>query len=109
MLILFLMVSLFVSSMVYFSFFCTLVVVRYIGTVEFAEGCWLGLELYSPSGKNDGSVQDHRYFTCKPNHGVMVKPSRVSLKGINGAKLLGDQLQLLNNSKLDSTDTIPSN
>lgn len=76
-------------------------VVRYIGGVEFAEGCWLGLELKSATGKNDGSVQDKRYFTCKPNYGVMVKPSRVSVKGINGAKLVGEQNQLLNTSKLD--------
>lgn len=85
-------------------YIAVLAVVRYIGAVEFSDGCWLGLELKSSAGKNDGSVQGQRYFTCKPNHGVMVKPSRVSVKGINGAKLLGEQYQLLNTSKLETSD-----
>ena len=79
---------------------------RYIGAVEFSDGCWLGLELKSAAGKNDGTVQGQRYFTCKANHGVMVKPSRVSVKGINGAKLLGEQYQMLNASKLEASDGI---
>lgn len=75
---------------------------RYIGAVPFADGCWLGLELKSATGKNDGEVQGHRFFTCRPNHGVLVRPSRVSVKGINGAKLLGDKHQLIANSKADN-------
>ncbi|XP_023229484.1 CAP-Gly domain-containing linker protein 4-like [Centruroides sculpturatus] len=62
--------------------------VRYIGNVEFASGIWLGVELRKPKGKNDGSVQGHRYFSCKPNHGLMVRPNRVTVRGINGSKLL---------------------
>lgn len=81
-----------------------LAVIRHIGAVNFADGCWLGLELKMAAGKNDGCVKGERYFTCKPNHGVMVKPSRVSVKGINGAKLLGEQHQLLNSNKLDISD-----
>lgn len=78
-------------------------ILRYIGPVEFTDGCWLGLELKSNAGKHDGTVQGKRYFTCKPNRGVMVKPTKVSVKGINGAKLLGDQHQNLSTSKLDSS------
>uniref|UniRef100_T1KM49 CAP-Gly domain-containing protein n=1 Tax=Tetranychus urticae TaxID=32264 RepID=T1KM49_TETUR len=44
-------------------------VVRYIGPVDFADGIWLGLEL-SANGKNAGTVQGKRYFTCKPRHGL---------------------------------------
>ncbi|XP_053208559.1 CAP-Gly domain-containing linker protein 3-like isoform X2 [Panonychus citri] len=65
-------------------------VVRYIGPVDFAQGTWLGLELRSANGKNDGSVQGKRYFTCKPGHGLLVRPKKVSVRGINGAKLLPD-------------------
>ena len=61
---------------------------RYIGPVDFADGIWLGLELRTPKGKNDGSVQGKRYFTCQQNYGVLVRPSKVTCRGINGAKLL---------------------
>ncbi|XP_062980230.1 CAP-Gly domain-containing linker protein 4 [Elgaria multicarinata webbii] len=64
--------------------------IRYIGPTDFAPGVWLGLELRSAKGKNDGSVGDKRYFTCKPNYGVLVRPSRVTYRGINGMKLVDD-------------------
>ncbi|KAG7510608.1 hypothetical protein JOB18_026502 [Solea senegalensis] len=62
--------------------------IRYLGTADFAPGLWLGLELRSPKGKNDGSVGDRRYFTCRPGHGVLVRPSRVTYRGINGSCLV---------------------
>ncbi|XP_031557879.1 CAP-Gly domain-containing linker protein 3-like isoform X2 [Actinia tenebrosa] len=65
-------------------------VVRYIGTVDFADGLWLGVEMRKPVGKNDGSVNEKRYFTCKPSYGLMVRPSRASCRGINCAKLVED-------------------
>ncbi|XP_008844700.1 CAP-Gly domain-containing linker protein 4 [Nannospalax galili] len=64
--------------------------VRYLGPTDFASGIWLGLELRSAKGKNDGAVGDKRYFTCKPNHGVLVRPSRVTYRGINGSKLVDE-------------------
>ena len=54
-------------------------VVRFVGDVEFAEGTWFGVELLSPKGKNDGTVQGKQYFSCKPNHGLIVRPSKVRL------------------------------
>ncbi|CAH1243559.1 CLIP3 [Branchiostoma lanceolatum] len=67
--------------------------IRYIGPADFAEGVWLGVELRAPKGKNDGSVKGTRYFNCKPNHGLLVRPSRVTCRGINGTKLLGGRDQ----------------
>ncbi|XP_023566873.1 CAP-Gly domain-containing linker protein 4 [Octodon degus] len=64
--------------------------VRYVGPTDFASGIWLGLELRSAKGRNDGAVGDKRYFTCKPNYGVLVRPSRVTYRGINGSKLVDD-------------------
>uniref|UniRef100_A0A3B5B5D4 Si:dkeyp-47f9.4 n=1 Tax=Stegastes partitus TaxID=144197 RepID=A0A3B5B5D4_9TELE len=64
--------------------------IRYLGTADFAPGLWLGLELRSPKGKNDGSVGGRRYFTCRPGHGVLVRPSRVTYRGINGARLVNE-------------------
>lgn len=54
-------------------------VVRYNGSTEFAAGKWIGVELDEPLGKNDGTVQDVRYFTCKPRHGMFVRPSLVKV------------------------------
>ncbi|XP_072266072.1 CAP-Gly domain-containing linker protein 4 isoform X2 [Pyxicephalus adspersus] len=65
-------------------------IIRYIGPTDFAPGTWLGLELRSAKGKNDGSVGEKRYFHCKPNHGVLVRPGRVTYRGINGSKLVED-------------------
>ncbi|XP_063774998.1 CAP-Gly domain-containing linker protein 4 isoform X2 [Pseudophryne corroboree] len=65
-------------------------IIRYIGSTDFAPGVWLGLELRSAKGKNDGSVGEKRYFHCKPNHGVLVRPGRVTYRGINGSKLVDE-------------------
>lgn len=40
-------------------------------------GTWYGIELDRPAGKNDGSVNGHRYFTCKAKHGVFAPLSRI--------------------------------
>ncbi|CAN0194929.1 unnamed protein product, partial [Ectocarpus sp. 12 AP-2014] len=53
--------------------------VRFCGLTEFATGLWLGLELDSPEGKNDGSNQLKRYFTCPEQHGLFVRPTNVTL------------------------------
>ncbi|XP_035829126.1 CAP-Gly domain-containing linker protein 3 [Aplysia californica] len=47
-------------------------VIRYMGPTEFGEGTWLGIELRKPKGKNDGSVQGKRYFTCPDNCGLLI-------------------------------------
>uniref|UniRef100_UPI0037E7F84C CAP-Gly domain-containing linker protein 4 n=1 Tax=Semicossyphus pulcher TaxID=241346 RepID=UPI0037E7F84C len=64
--------------------------IRYLGTADFAPGLWLGLELRSPKGKNDGSVGGRRYFSCRAGHGVLVRPSRVTYRGINGSRLVNE-------------------
>ncbi|KAI9106166.1 dynein associated protein-domain-containing protein [Phlyctochytrium arcticum] len=51
--------------------------VRFAGTTSFATGLWIGIELEAPKGKNDGSVQGTRYFTCEMEYGVFVRPSQV--------------------------------
>ncbi|KAI0091545.1 CAP Gly-rich domain-containing protein [Irpex rosettiformis] len=55
--------------------------VRFVGPTKFGngEGVWVGIEYDEPIGKNDGSVQGEKYFTCKPNFGVFVRPDRVTI------------------------------
>jgi len=52
--------------------------VRFAGETAFASGVWLGLELDSPDGKNDGAVGGQRYFNCAKNYGLFVRPNQVS-------------------------------
>ncbi|GAB6022100.1 CAP-Gly domain-containing linker protein 4 [Chamberlinius hualienensis] len=66
-------------------------VIRYVGEVDFTEGTWVGVELSVPEGRHDGAVKGRRYFQCKPGHGLLVRPNRVSIHGINGAQLLQQQ------------------
>ncbi|CAL1693902.1 unnamed protein product [Somion occarium] len=52
-------------------------IVRFYGQTSFSPGKWVGIELFEAEGKNDGTVRDIKYFSCKPNHGIFVKPSQV--------------------------------
>ncbi|XP_012944939.1 centrosome-associated protein 350 [Aplysia californica] len=51
--------------------------VRFVGSVQFAHGVWVGVELDQPEGKNDGAVKGIRYFQCRPRHGVFVRPDKL--------------------------------
>ncbi|XP_051996498.1 dynactin subunit 1a isoform X2 [Xyrauchen texanus] len=53
--------------------------VAYIGATLFASGKWVGVILDEPKGKNDGTVQGKRYFTCEENHGIFVRQSQIQL------------------------------
>ncbi|XP_060575923.1 CAP-Gly domain-containing linker protein 3-like isoform X3 [Ruditapes philippinarum] len=64
--------------------------VRYIGPTDFGDGIWVGVELRTAKGKNDGSVQGKRYFSCKNEHGLIVRPNKITVRGINGAKLVSE-------------------
>ncbi|KAH7911588.1 dynein associated protein-domain-containing protein [Hygrophoropsis aurantiaca] len=54
-------------------------IVRFCGTTSFSPGKWVGIELYEPKGKNDGTINGIVYFSCKPNHGVFIRPSQVKI------------------------------
>lgn len=63
--------------------------IKYIGRVDFESGVWLGVEMRtSGRGKHDGAVRGRRYFTSRPGHGIMVRPNKVYVRGINGANLV---------------------
>ena len=57
-------------------------VVRFVGKTHFATGTWVGLELETPNGKNNGSIQGVEYFKCQQpgNYGVFVRPSLLESK-----------------------------
>tara|TARA_R110002003_G_scaffold41_8_gene2868 strand:- start:2743 stop:6174 length:3432 start_codon:yes stop_codon:yes gene_type:complete len=51
--------------------------VKYVGPIHVADGNWLGIELPTATGKNDGSVRGERYFTCPVGHGLFVKDTNI--------------------------------
>ena len=54
-------------------------VISFIGNTEFAPGLWVGVELDTSQGKNDGSVKGIRYFQCPPKKGVFVRAKNIKL------------------------------
>ena len=61
-------------------------VVRYIGPAEIGDGLWIGVEFNRPIAKSDSKAKD--YFKCKPNFGMLLRPSKVTYRGINCLKIL---------------------
>uniref|UniRef100_A0AAV2KP37 Dynactin subunit 1 n=1 Tax=Knipowitschia caucasica TaxID=637954 RepID=A0AAV2KP37_KNICA len=53
--------------------------VAFIGATFFASGKWVGVILDEAKGKNDGTVQGKRYFTCEENHGIFVRQSQIQV------------------------------
>jgi hypothetical protein len=80
-------------------------VVAYIGVTQFAAGEWVGIELDSPLGKNDGSVSGVRYFTCKALHGVFAKASKLTrLSSDTESSVLPTQSDTSNSSCTEKTE-----
>ncbi|XP_063675646.1 CAP-Gly domain-containing linker protein 1-like isoform X28 [Bolinopsis microptera] len=52
--------------------------VRFCGEPQFASGIWVGVELDTENGKNDGEVKGVRYFQCEPQHGLFCKPDKLN-------------------------------
>ncbi|XP_022234974.1 centrosome-associated protein 350-like isoform X3 [Limulus polyphemus] len=68
-------------------------VLAFLGATVFAPGVWAGVELDTPTGKNDGSVAGVRYFQCKPRFGIFVRPDKLNLdkrgRAVRAARLAG--------------------
>ena len=54
-------------------------IVRFIGFTSFAPGYWLGIELLTPTGKNNGSVHGVSYFKCMDNYGIFTRAKLVTV------------------------------
>ena len=47
------------------------------------------MEFDSPIGRNDGTVNSHRYFECPENHGVLTNPKKVKRVDAHGNDIVG--------------------
>eukprot|EP00435_Cladocopium_sp_Y103_P042980 s1461_g12.t1 len=82
--------------------------VRFLGTTDFAEGDWVGVELEEAQGKNDGVVKDRRYFTCQAQHGLFVRPASCILVQEEQRKSVKAQ-QDAKNSRLALSEAVEEN
>ncbi|OXA43403.1 CAP-Gly domain-containing linker protein 1 [Folsomia candida] len=56
---------------------------KFLGTVEFEEGVWAGIELSYPIGKNDGTIRGREYFRCEHPYGLFVPLHKVESSPAN--------------------------
>ncbi|KAJ8660125.1 hypothetical protein O0I10_003984 [Lichtheimia ornata] len=58
---------------------CVIGTLRFLGETRFKPGTWAGIELdVEGAGKNDGSIQGVRYFTCSEHTGLFVPANKAS-------------------------------
>ncbi|KAG0276325.1 hypothetical protein BGZ95_007696 [Linnemannia exigua] len=50
---------------------------RFVGPAHFKTGIWAGIELDTPTGKNDGTVAGVTYFSCRENCGIFVLAAKI--------------------------------
>jgi len=83
-------------------------IVRYIGPVEGRSNDWVGIELDEPRGKNDGSYNNKRYFSCAPNHGLFVKYIKLksTLHEFDRIKDFGSRSENITHKSIFSEKTI---
>jgi serine/threonine protein kinase len=56
-------------------------VLRFVGPHNETGKARCGVELSTAAGKNNGTVNGHVYFVCKPMHGLLTAPAKVSFVG----------------------------
>ena len=54
-------------------------IIRFVGSTDFAPGTWIGIELDTSQGKNNGTVAGVQYFDCPHKRGMFVRPKNIKL------------------------------
>ncbi|XP_037034787.1 kinesin-like protein KIF13B isoform X4 [Bradysia coprophila] len=88
-------------------------VISFIGATHFQGGVWAGVELDTPTGKNDGTVQGIQYFVCKPKHGIFVRVDKLiqdkrgrAMRAYKAEKMAKESNMIRSKSRGDSINTI---
>eukprot|EP00004_Rigifila_ramosa_P019339 TRINITY_DN4899_c0_g1_i1.p2 TRINITY_DN4899_c0_g1~~TRINITY_DN4899_c0_g1_i1.p2 ORF type:complete len:255 (+),score=61.67 TRINITY_DN4899_c0_g1_i1:56-766(+) len=54
--------------------------IRFVGPAPaLGSGTWVGIELDEATGKNNGTVNGIRLFSCAPSHGIVLRPDKVAV------------------------------
>eukprot|EP00484_Ammonia_sp_Unknown_P030416 CAMPEP_0197036816 /NCGR_PEP_ID=MMETSP1384-20130603/14199_1 /TAXON_ID=29189 /ORGANISM="Ammonia sp." /LENGTH=1484 /DNA_ID=CAMNT_0042467033 /DNA_START=103 /DNA_END=4557 /DNA_ORIENTATION=+ len=53
---------------------------KFVGIVDFADGCWYGVELEEPMGENNGTSNGRLYFECMDYYGVFCQSKDIQSK-----------------------------
>ncbi|CAK9292677.1 unnamed protein product [Gordionus sp. m RMFG-2023] len=53
--------------------------VMFTGETHFKPGIWIGVKYDKPLGKNDGSIDDKRYFECDNKYGAFVRSENIEI------------------------------
>eukprot|EP01041_Mallomonas_annulata_P007250 gene7250-14786_t len=84
-------------------------IVKFVGSTDFAGGCWVGLCLDAPRGKNNGKVLGKEYFSCPSNHGLFnekdndantIHKNPITIKNIDSTP---NKEENINESNINST------
>lgn len=89
--------------------------VRFIGSVVFVEdkNVWYGVELDSPVGRHDGTVQGVRYFAAGKDRGVFVTKDKIERVDddeipVSPSSSIGGELDKLGDSMISSVISCPT-
>lgn len=55
-------------------------IIRFVGLHAEKQEPRVGVEMNKPKGKNNGTVNGHKYFKCKDGHGLLTNPTKVVIK-----------------------------
>ncbi|CEF65092.1 Restin homolog [Strongyloides ratti] len=55
--------------------------IGFYGETNFAPGIWVGIILDKDNGKNNGTIDGVKYFSCPDKYGIFMKPSQVRREG----------------------------
>lgn len=53
--------------------------IRYIGNHKDKKQPRIGIEMDYPVGTNNGTVGGKKYFSCAPNYGILVVPTKATI------------------------------
>ena len=60
--------------------------IKYRGTVDFASGNWLGIQLNTKCGRHDGSIYGRRYFSVPSKRGVLIRAELVDERMVKNSQ-----------------------